>query len=106
VKYPWMLAHAMEYSIRIMYYVLKVSLGGKVHEDILETVDEPCCLETMRRIMKDKGLRSTRGRKFVITTDSNNTMPVAKNILNRDFEAGPLNQKWVANITYIPTHQG
>ena len=72
----------------------------------METFDEPCCLETVRRIMKDKGLRSTRGRKFVVTTDSNHTMPVAENILERDFEADAPNQKWVADITYIPTHQG
>jgi transposase InsO family protein len=78
----------------------------KVHEDILEAFDEPCCLETVRRIMKAKGLRSTRGRKFVVTTDSNHTLPVAENILNRDFDAQCPNEKWVADITYIPTYQG
>ena len=78
----------------------------KIHEDIVERFDEPCCLETVRRIMKEKGLRSTRGRKFVVTTDSNHTMPVAENILDRDFEANAPNQKWAADITYIPTHQG
>ena len=78
----------------------------KVHEDIVENFDEPCCLETVRRIMKDKGLRSTRGRKFVVTTDSNHTMPVAENILDRNFEADAPNEKWVTDITFIPTHQG
>jgi putative transposase len=78
----------------------------KIHEDIVEKFDEPCCLETVRRIMKEKGLRSTRGRKFVMTTDSNHTMPVAENILDRDFEADAPNEKWVTDITYIPTHQG
>lgn len=78
----------------------------KVHEDILEAFDDPCCLETVRRIMKDRGLRSTRGRKFVVTTDSNHTLPVAENILNRDFGTECPNEKWVADITYIPTYQG
>ena len=78
----------------------------KVHEDIVETFDEPCCLETVRRIMKDKGLRSTRGRKFIVTTDSNHTMPVAENILDRNFESDAPNEKWVTDITFIPTHQG
>ena len=78
----------------------------KVHEDIMETFDEPCCLETVRRIMKSKGLRSTRRRRFVVTTDSNHTMPVAENALNRDFQADAPNRKWVADITYVPTHQG
>ena len=78
----------------------------KIHEDIVEGFDVPCCLETVRRIMKDKGLRSTRGRKFVVTTDSNHTMPVAENILDRNFEADAPNEKWVTDITFIPTHQG
>ena len=138
-----MLAHAMAFPIRVMCYVLDVSVSGyyawkrrkpsaqrvrreqlvdaietfhadskgaygyrKIHEDIVETFDEPCCLETVRRIMKSKGLRSTRGRRFVVTTDSNHTMPVADNILDRDFKADAPNEKWVADITYIPTHQG
>ena len=138
-----MLAHAMEYSIRMMCRVLNVSTGGyyawkkrepsvqqqrreqftdavetshedskgaygyrKIHEDIVEGFDVPCCLETVRRIMKDKGLRSPRGRKFVVTTDSNHTMPVAENILDRNFEADAPNEKWVTDITFIPTHQG
>jgi putative transposase len=78
----------------------------KIHEDILETSEQPCCLETVRRIMKSKGLRSTRGRKFVVTTDSNHAMPVAENLLDRNFDAEAPNQKWVADITYIPTHHG
>ncbi|MFP6583916.1 MAG: IS3 family transposase [Candidatus Hydrogenedentota bacterium] len=78
----------------------------KVHEDIVQTFEEPCCLETVRRIMKDKGLRSTRGRKFVVTTDSNHTMPVAENILDRNFESYAPNEKWVTDITFIPKHQG
>jgi transposase InsO family protein len=75
-------------------------------EDILEGLDEPFCIETVRLIMKEKGLRSTRGRKFVVTTDSNHTMHVAENILAQNFEADAPDQKWVADITYIPTHQG
>ena len=143
MRYAWILAHVLEYSICMMCRVLNVSTGGyyawknrepsaqqqrreeltdailtfhedtkgaygyrKVHEDIVETFEEPCCLETVRRIMKDKGLRSTRGRKFVVTTDSNHAMPVAENILDRNFESDAPNEKWVTDITFIPTHQG
>ncbi len=143
MRYAWILAHVMEYSICMMCRVLNVSTGGyyawknrepsaqqqrreeltdavltfhadtkgaygyrKVHEDIVETFEEPCCLETVRRIMKDKGLRSTRGRKFVVTTDSNHKIPIAENVLDRNFEANAPNEKWVTDITFIPTHQG
>ena len=42
----------------------------------------------------------------MVITDSNHTMPVAENILNRDFKTDAPNPKCVADITYIPTHQG
>lgn len=78
----------------------------KVYEDLLETFGNSCCEATVRTIMKKKGLRGKRTRKFIITTDSNHAMPVAENILNREFDAQRPNEKWVADITYIPTYEG
>ena len=78
----------------------------KVYEDLLETFGNSCCEATVRTIMKKKGLRGKRTRKFIITTDSNHAMPVAENILNREFDAQRPNEKWVAGITYIPTYEG
>jgi transposase InsO family protein len=42
----------------------------------------------------------------VTTTDSNHCFPIAANLLNRDFHADQPNQKWVADITFIPTAEG
>jgi putative transposase len=42
----------------------------------------------------------------VITTDSQHDFPIAPNVLDRDFQASKPNQKWVADITYIPTQEG
>ena len=78
----------------------------KVHEDISQAFKESCCEETVRIIMKDKGLRAKRAHKFTITTDSNHSRPVAENVLNREFDTEQPNEKWVADITYIPTHEG
>ncbi len=52
-------------------------------------------------LMKKLGLRSVLKRKFIITTDSNHTYPIAKNILSRDFTSNQLGQKWVSDITYV-----
>jgi transposase InsO family protein len=76
----------------------------KVYEDVIETI--PCCEETVRRVMRDIGLYSRLKRKFIVTTNSDHILPVAENLLNRDFTANVPNQKWVADITYIPTRQG
>lgn len=78
----------------------------KVHKDVVESIEEPCCEETVRMIMKDKGLRAKRVPKFINTTNSNHALSVAENILDRHFEAGYPDEKWVADITYIPTREG
>ncbi|MNC23846.1 IS2 transposase TnpB [compost metagenome] len=62
---------------------------------------------TVGLIMREQGLRSCMARKFrVTTTDSHHDMPVAPNILQQDFTATKPNEKWVADITYIPCRQG
>lgn len=46
-------------------------------------------------------------RKFKVqTTDSNHELPIAPNLLEQDFKATKPNQKWVADITYIPCREG
>jgi transposase InsO family protein len=42
----------------------------------------------------------------VVTTDSKHAHPVAPNVLERDFKATAPNQKWLADLTYIPTDEG
>lgn len=59
------------------------------------------------RIMKKEGIRSITHKKFKVqTTDSKHDYPVADNILNREFTASRPGQKWVSDITYIPTSSG
>jgi transposase InsO family protein len=58
-------------------------------------------------IMRDLGLvAKTKKRYKINTTDSNHNLPVAPNILNRDFYASNTDEKYVGDITYIPTNEG
>jgi transposase InsO family protein len=57
-------------------------------------------------IMKDLNLKVKMKRRYKNTTDSNHNLPIANNILNRDFYASNPNEKWVGDITYIPTGEG
>lgn len=52
-------------------------------------------------LMREMGLRSVLKKKFVVTTDSKHSYPVAKNVVNRDFNSLELGQKWVSDITYV-----
>ena len=58
------------------------------------------------RLMRENGIAAKQKKKYKATTDSNHTLPVAPNILERDFEASDPNQKWLADISYIPTREG
>ena len=61
-------------------------------------------VERLMRVHKIRGKQ--RGRRRVKTTDSAHNLPVAPNLLRRQFQADTPNQKWVTDITYIPTDQG
>jgi transposase InsO family protein len=62
---------------------------------------------TVGLIMREHSLRSCMSRKFkVMTTDSNHSLPIAMNLLKQNFKAKAPNQKWVADITYIPCREG
>jgi len=58
------------------------------------------------RVMRKYGFRSVHKKKFKVTTDSKHTFPVSDNVLNRDFTADRIAQKWVSDLTYIQTKEG
>jgi len=59
------------------------------------------------RMMRSEGLKSIINKKYrCVTTESNHSLPVVENHLDRDFSASRPGQKWVSDITYIPTKQG
>jgi len=58
-------------------------------------------------IMKNLSLKAKTKKRYKInTTDSNHNLPIAPNLLNRDFYASSPNEKYVGDITYIPTNEG
>lgn len=60
----------------------------------------------VRTIMREQGLRPVWRRQFVHTTDSKHDLPVASNVLNRQFDPVETNKAWVADLTYIRTRSG
>jgi putative transposase len=58
------------------------------------------------RLMRQEGLGARRKRRFRSTTDSKHSLPVAENLVNRDFQVPEVNKAWVSDITYIPTAEG
>ena len=60
----------------------------------------------VRRLMADNGLICVSKTKYKATTNSKHNYPIAPNLLDKDFSAEQANQKWVGDITYIPTLEG
>lgn len=87
--------HQGRYGRRRMTAEVGAVLGRPVNE------------KRIGRLMRIHGLGSRKRRRFrVVTTDSKHLHPVAPNVLGRDFEATAPNQKWLADLTYIPTDEG
>ena len=58
------------------------------------------------RLMRAAGLKARAARRFKVTTDSNHDLPIAANLLNREFEVEAPNTVWAGDITYVWTAQG
>jgi len=51
------------------------------------------------RLMQKAGIQSKIRKKYVITTDSKHKIPIADNLLDRDFKVGNIGKVWVSDIT-------
>jgi putative transposase len=61
----------------------------------------------IERLMRRYGIRAIMARpRRVRTTDSHHDLPIAPNLIARNFTAAAPNRVWLADITYIPTAEG
>jgi putative transposase len=96
----------LDEKILVVFKKHQVRYGAKRITDELRDNGETCSKNRVARRMRHLGLRAKARRKFKITTDSKHNLPVAPNLLNRDFTAHRSNQKWCGDISYIWTDEG
>src|SRR5690606_25000458 len=60
----------------------------------------------LQRVMRDHGIMGKAKRRYRVTTDSNHGLPVAPNLLDRQFSVTAPDRVWVGDITYIHTDEG
>lgn len=66
-----------------------------------------CGLHRVERLMKEQALRARPRRRALPADPGERTMhAIAPNVLERQFTATAPNQKWVADFTYVWTHEG
>jgi len=77
----------------------------RLHEELVEK-GVVIGRRRVRRLMKEQGLVARKKPPFVTTTQSEHDNPTAPELLKRDFSAKRPNEKWVGDITYLPTSRG
>ena len=99
-------------DVRLVELIQKVHQGSRstygsprVHA-VLAGKGESCGKDKVARLMRKYGIRAKTKKKFKATTNSKHNLPVADNILDRNFAPTAPDQSWVGDITYIWTSEG
>lgn len=96
----------LKVQIRASHEASKRRYGSpRIHED-LKAAGEQVSRKRIARLMREEAIAARRRRRFVKTTDSKHNLPVAPNLLERDFSAEQPNQCWVGDLTYLRTTDG
>jgi len=77
----------------------------RVHKELLAR-GKSCSENTVAKLMRAHDLAARTRRKYTVTTDSRHSLPLAENVLNREFDQDSPDRVWLADITYIWTLEG
>src|SRR3954454_15294772 len=93
-------------AIRQIHEDVKARYGSPRMTKELNARGHACSENTVAELMRGHGIRAKAPRRVVRTTDSSHRLPVASNILDRNFSPEGPNESWCADITYVPTGEG
>jgi transposase InsO family protein len=65
-----------------------------------------CGKKRIARLMREQHLSARKKKRKPRTTNSDHDLPVAPNLLERDFAADAPNKKWMSDFTYLETQEG
>jgi transposase InsO family protein len=93
-------------AIALIHVEVKGRYGSPRMTAELNSRGYPCSENTVAQVMKTHGIRAKTAKRFLRTTDSRHGLPVAANLLDRNFDPPGPNAAWSADITYLPTADG
>ena len=97
---------ALLIHIRVIHAKVKAEYGWPKMWKELVARGHRVGKERVRRLMQLHGIRARCKRKFVVTTDSKHHLPIAPDLVQRNFTMTAPNQVWTGDITYIATDEG
>jgi hypothetical protein len=91
---------ALLVEVRAIRAEVKARYGSpRIHAELLARGHD-CCVNTVAKVMREAGIAAKTARQFrCTTTDSDHDLPVAENLLGRQFSPSEANAAWVADIT-------
>lgn len=93
-------------EIRQAYVLSRGTYGSpRIHTDLQEAGTR-VSRKRIARLMRENGIRARRRNRYQVTTDSNHSMPIAPNLLGRQFNVEKPNIVWASDLTYIWTAEG
>jgi putative transposase len=92
--------------IKAIHQELKAAYGSPRMVRELRARGFPASKPRVERLMREHGIRARHKRRYKATTDSKHTLPVAPNLLDRNFTPAAPNQAWAADLTYVWTGEG
>ena len=92
--------------IRAIHAELRGAYGSPRMVRELRTRGFSASKARVERLMRDNGIYARHKRRYKVTTDSKHGLPVAENLLARNFMPTAPNQVWTSDITYLWTDEG
>lgn len=93
-------------KVRAFHEASRGTYGSPRIYDDLKEEGESVSKKRVARIMREEGLTGRAKPRRKRTTDSNHNLPVAENLLDRNFEPGRRDEVWASDITYLKTWEG
>jgi transposase InsO family protein len=98
--------HALAADIRRVHADNRAIYGSPRVHAALRAEGRRVGVNRIARLMRHHGIQGRYKRRVPRTTDSKHSLPIASNLLDRQFSAPAPNRTWLADITYIPTGEG
>lgn len=93
-------------QIRAVHHANYGCYGSPRIHAALRAEGETVSKHRVARLMRESGIEGKRTHRRIGTTVTDPQVQAAANLLNRIFTAPAPNQKWVVDVTYLPTAQG
>jgi putative transposase len=93
-------------EIKVLHNKTNRSYGSRRISKVLQENNYKIGRYKARSLMRKAGIECKQRRRYKITTQSDTKLPIAENILNRNFAVQKPNKVWMGDITAIWTFEG